>query len=133
MIGNPGPADPANVIRGFNGGGAPWTLRSVHGALHSNGQLVVIVRGLVLAGGGGNPVPQFRAALSCQDPQDPTQGQLFFTGLFAATTGTARNAGNANLVGQLALPSPCFAPLILIGSPPSQASPDGVWFAVTGF
>jgi hypothetical protein len=26
MIGNPGPSDPANVIRGFNGAGAPWSI-----------------------------------------------------------------------------------------------------------
>jgi len=132
MIGNPGPNDPANVIRGFNGGGAPWAiLRSVHGLLRSNGQLIVIVRGLVVAPLGANPVPQFRAALSCQDPADPNGGQLFFTGLFPATMGD--KAGDANIIGRVTLPATCFAPLILIGSPPSPSSPDGAWFAVTGF
>ena len=80
---------------------------------------------------GANPVPQFRAALSCQDPADPNGGQLFFTDLFPATTGD--KAGDANIIGRVTLPATCFAPLILIGSPPSSSSPDGAWFAVTGF
>ena len=135
MIGNPGNGDPANVIRGFAGAGSPWGfLRSVHGVLRSNGQLIVIVRGLVITAGADldqNPVPQFRAALSCQDPTDPNQGQLFFTELVPATTGN--RAGDANIVGRLQLPASCFAPLILVTSPPSASSPDGAWFAVTGF
>jgi hypothetical protein len=132
MIGNPGSSDPANVIRGLNGAGGAWSiLRSVHGVLRSNGQLIVIVSGLVVTEGAENPVPQLRAALSCQDPTDPTQGQLFFTGLVPATTG--KEAGNASIIGRVQLPATCFAPLILITSPPSATAPDGVWFAVTGF
>ncbi len=132
MIGNPGSSDPANVIRGLNGAGSPWSiLRSVHGVLRSNGQLIVVVSGLVVTAGTENPVPQFRAALSCQDPTDPTQGQLFFTDLVKATTG--KDAGDATIIGRLKLPATCFAPLILITSPPSATAPDGAWFAVTGF
>lgn len=136
MRGNPGNGDPANVIRGLDGAGSSWAiLHSVHGVLRSNGQLIVIVRGLVVSASGQdqdvNPVPQFRAALSCQDPSDPTQGQLFFTNPVPATTG--KGAGDANIVGRVQLPPTCFAPLILITSPPTSTSPDGVWFAVTGF
>jgi len=132
MTGNPGKGDPANVIRGLNGGGAPWAiLRSAHGVLRSNGQLIVIVRGLVVAGLDSNPVPQFRAGVSCQDPADPNSGVLFFTNLATATTG--KGAGDANIIGRVQLPAHCLAPVVLITSPPSDTSPDGVWFAATGF
>lgn len=137
MIGNPGNGDPANVIRGFSGAGSPWAVAgAVHGLLRSDGQLIVVVHGLVIASGqlkDQNPVAQFRAALSCQDPTDPTMGQLFFTDLFPATTGGGARTGDSSIVGRLTLPPTCFAPLIFIGSPPSSTSPDGAWFAVTGF
>lgn len=136
MRGNPGNGDPANVVRGLAGGGGSWTiLRSVHGMLRSNGQLIVIVRGLVVSAPGQdqdvNPVPQFRAALSCEDPTAPDQGQLYFTDLVPATTG--KDAGDANIIGRVQLPETCFAPLVLITSPPSASSPNGAWFAVTGY
>ncbi len=137
MTGNPGSTEAANVIRGFNGGGSPWAITgSVHGLLRSNGQLIVVVKGLVISGGqdkGQNPVPQFRAALSCQDPADATAGQLYFTDLVPATTGSGSQAGDATIIGRVALPPACFAPLIFIASPPSSSSPAGAWFAVTGY
>ncbi len=133
MIGNPGPGSVLNVARGYNGAGAPGTiLRSVRGELKSDGRLTVHVSGLVIpVTNNSNPVAQFRAALSCEDPSDLTNSQLFFTDLFPATTGI--DAGNSDINGRVQLPSTCFAPLVFISSPPSPSNANGVWFAVTGF
>src|SRR6266852_5501149 len=59
----------ANPIRGVSGGGLPWMISKGQGELRSNGDLEVHVRGLVLAAGplaGTNPIPNFRALVSCQ-------------------------------------------------------------------
>jgi hypothetical protein len=133
MIGDPGSSSSLDVIRGFTGAGAPWAiLRSARGELRADGRLDIRVRGLVIPGDGDdNPVAQFRAALSCQDPSDANNSQLFFTNLFPATTGV--DAGDSDIQGQVKLPQTCFAPLVFIVSPPSASNPNGVWFAVTGF
>src|SRR5258708_8448030 len=64
----------ANPLRGIPGGGLPWMLRSATGSLKQNGRVLVVVRGLVLANQpsvppalrGINPIPDFRAIVSCQ-------------------------------------------------------------------
>lgn len=125
MIGNPGKANPANIVRGLTGAGAPWTiLRSVHGDLDANGTLRVKVRGLVIAAPASNPVPQFRAVLSCLDPNNPAGGITVATNPFPATTGF--EAGDADIEQKITIPSPCFAPLVFI------TAPNGTWFVVTG-
>ena len=130
MIGDPGSATPAakakNVIRGYLGPASPWLIGSVQGSLKSNGALTVTVRGLVLPDR-TNPVPFFRAAVSCQDPANSTKGELFFTKTFRADA-----KGNSNIVGTVSLPSHCIAPIILVTSPAVPGNPAGVWFAVTG-
>jgi hypothetical protein len=130
MIGDPGNGTPANkaknVIRGYLGPDSPWLISSVQGSLKSNGALTVTVRGLVLPDG-TNPVPFFRAALSCQDPANSTKGKLFFTKPFRADA-----AGNSNIAGTVTLPSLCIAPIILVTSPAVPGNFDGFWFAVTG-
>jgi hypothetical protein len=130
MIGDPGsgtPADKAkNVIRGYQGPASPWLISSVQGSLKSNGALTVTVKGLVLPDG-TNPVPFFRAALSCQDPANSTKGELFFTKTFRADA-----KGNSNIAGTVTLPSHCIAPIILVTSPAVPGNPAGFWFAVTG-
>jgi hypothetical protein len=115
-----------NVIRGYLGPDSPWFIRSVQGSLKSNGALTVTVSGLVLPDG-TNPVPFFRAALSCQSPTDSTKGKLFFTKTFPADT-----KGNSNIVGTVSLPSQCIAPIILVTSPALAGNPLGFLFAVTG-
>jgi hypothetical protein len=126
-FGNGTPADRAkNVIRGYLGAGSPWVIHSVVGTLKTDGSLTVTVTGLVLPDG-TNPVPFFRAALSCQDPANSTKGKLFFTKPFRAF-----NNGDSNIAGTVMLPSECIAPIVLITSPSSASNPDGVWFAVTG-
>ena len=130
MIGDPGSATPAakekNVIRGYVGPASPWLISSVQGSLKSNGALTVTVRGLVLPDG-TNPVPFFRAALSCQNPADSTKGELHFTKTFPADA-----KGNSNIAGTINLPTHCIAPIILVTSPAVPGNPAGVWFAVTG-
>jgi hypothetical protein len=125
MIGDPG-SGPSNVIRGYSGPPAPWVIHSVMGTLKTDGSLTVTVRGLVLTNN-TNPVPFFRAALSCQDPANSNKGKLFFTKEFRADAN-----GNSDIVGTVSLPSKCVAPIVLITSPPVMNNFDGFWFAVTG-
>ena len=64
----------ANPIRTVPGGGLPWMITAGTGSLKSDGHLLVHVRGLVLADRppvppalqGTNPIPHFRAIVSCQ-------------------------------------------------------------------
>jgi hypothetical protein len=131
MIGDPGNGTPANkaknVIRGYLGPDSPWLiLHSAQGTLKTDGSLTVTVRGLVLPDG-TNPVPFFRAALSCQDPANSTKGKLFFTKTFPADA-----SGNSNIAGTVTLPSHCIAPIILVTSPAVPGNPAGFWFSVTG-
>jgi len=64
----------ANPIRTVPGGGLPWMISAGTGSLKSDGHLLVHVRGLVLAEQspvrpalqGTNPVPDFKAIVSCQ-------------------------------------------------------------------
>jgi len=126
MIGDPG-SGPRNVIRGYSGPPQPWVLlHSVQGTLKTDGSLMVTVGGVELKGG-TNPIPFFRAAVSCQDPANSTKGKLFFTKTFRADA-----SGNSVIAGTVSLPSECIAPIVLITSPPVGVNFDGFWFAVTG-
>lgn len=131
MIGDPGTATPGaaarNVIRGYQGPSSPWIiLGSITGVLKTNGAIAVTVRGLVLPNK-TNPVPFFRAALSCQSPTDSTKGKLFFTKSFPADA-----MGNAAIADTITLPLHCIAPIVLVTSPPLPGNSAGFWFAVQG-
>ncbi len=111
-----------NPIRGINGGGLPWTLTSASGELKASGRLEVKVRGLVLAAGpnaGTNPIPSFRAIVSCL----ASDGSIvnLTTDPFPATT-----TGNAKIEATVDLPHPCIAPIVFV------TSPGSAWFAATG-
>lgn len=121
---------PANPVRGVAGGGLPWEIDSGSANLRANGRLHVRVNGLVLARRA--PVPADR------------QGTMPFTQLGAivscltTTNGMATTAnvstelfdvtprGDGHLDTSVALPSPCFAPIVFV------TAPSGAWFAVTG-
>jgi len=127
MVGVPVPYTGAtNAIRGVPGGGLPWMISSANGELNSNGKLEITVRGLVLVAGantGKNPIPNFKAIVSCQSIDaagGPTVVNVS-TGLFPATT-----AGNSQIEATVSLPRPCIAPIIFV------TSPTGAWFAATG-
>jgi hypothetical protein len=111
-----------NPIRGVSGGGIPWDIAEGKVVLRADGLLEVKVEGLVLATTGANPVPTFRAIVSCQ---------TIVAGAAAVTnvsTGTfpASTTGDSKIVATVSLPDPCFAPIVFV------TSPTGSWFAVTG-
>jgi hypothetical protein len=116
------------AFRGVNAGGIAWTLTSAKGELKSSGQLELEVKGLVFAAGantGSNTVTSFRALVSCVKSDGTVQNTL--TDPFPATTGAASaGGGNAEVETVVAIPQPCFAPIVFI------TSPGGNWFAVTG-
>ena len=120
-----------NPIRTVPGGGLPWIITAGTGSLKSDGHLLVHVRGLVLADRppvpaglqGTNPVPDFRAIISCQSiGADGTATVAnVSTAQFPAST-----AGDADINATVSLPSPCIAPVVFV------TSPGGAWFAATG-
>ncbi len=117
-----------NPIRGINGGGIPWMISSASGELRTDGHLEIEVQGLVLAAGpnaGSNPIPSFRAIVSCLQSDGSVDNIL--TGAFPATTGPASSGGgDAQIETDVVLPHPCIAPIIFV------TSPTGAWFAATG-
>jgi hypothetical protein len=117
-----------NPIRGINGGGIPWTIRSGSGELSADGRLEIKVQGLVLAAGpnaGSNPIASFRAIVSCLTNDGGVQNLL--TNAFPATMGPASSGGgDAKIETNVSLPQPCIAPIIFV------TSPGGAWFAATG-
>ena len=138
MVGVPRPYTGSdNAIRGVGGGGLPWVIESGKGKLKANGDLDVMVNGLVFdpndqavidAGlAGMNTIPAFRAIVSCLSVDgsgDATTVNLL-TDPFPATTGLG--AGDAVISAHVDLPDPCIAPIIFV------TSPGGSWFASTGF
>lgn len=124
---------PANPIRGEAGGGLPWLLTSAHGSLNSAGQLVVTVRGLILARQapvppklqGINPFPAFRALVSCQTIGAGSTATVtnVITGDFKADM-----QGNSTIDAQVSLPRPCIAPIVFVTGPTGF----DFWFSVTG-
>lgn len=119
----------AHPVRGVNGGGLPWELDRARGRLDADGNLQVRVEGLVLARRapvppaqqGINPVPEFRAIVSCLTPATPDTGEQVTT----ATVPASRD-GDARIRTRVALPDPCIAPIVFV------TSPTGAWFAATG-
>jgi hypothetical protein len=112
-----------NPIRGVNGGGVPWKLSSAEGRLRADGRLSIDVMGLVLVSTGVNPSPTFRGVVSCLSSDaagEPTTVNVSTDPVPATST------GNAEIDAKVALPSPCFAPIVFV------TSGGGNWFAVTG-
>jgi hypothetical protein len=114
-----------NAIRGIPGAGSQWSITRVDGTLKENGNLEVKVEGLIITATGTNPVPTFRAVVSCLSIDAGTAVTVnLVTAPFPATT-----TGNAEFEGNVNLPSPCIAPIVFVnngtGDPPA-------WFSVTG-
>jgi hypothetical protein len=105
----------ANPIRTVPGGGLPWMITAGTGSLKSDGHLLVHVRGLVLADQspvpaalqGTNPIPDFRAIVSCQSIGDGGTATVsnVSTAQFPAST-----KGNSDINATVSLPRPCIAP-----------------------
>jgi hypothetical protein len=121
-----GTVTPQTPIQGVNGAGRPWVISEAQGELKSNGELEVRVRGLVLASSLKNPLANFRAVLSCHSTSstgDPTVVTVS-TDNFPASP-----EGDAEIKATINIPSPCFAPILFVTTPP----PDPPrWLAVTG-
>ena len=121
----------ANPIRTVPGGGLPWMITAGTGMLKSDGRVLVHVRGLVLADQapvppalqGTNPVPDFRAIVSCQSTG--ADGTATVANVSTAPF-PASATGNADINATVSLPSPCIAPIVFV------TSPGGAWFAATG-
>ena len=120
----------ANPIRGIAGGGLPWELKAGDADLRSDGRLHVSVQGLVLARRapvpsnlqGTIPFAQLGAIVSCQTTTNGTATVAnVSTKLFDVTP-----RGDGHLDTSVALPSPCFAPIVFV------TAPTGAWFAITG-
>ena len=119
----------AHPVRGVNGGGLPWELDRARGTLDADGRLNVSVEGLVLARRapvppalqGTNPIPQFRAVVSCLTPDSPDTGERVATAPFPASP-----EGDARIRTRVELPEPCIAPIVFV------TSPTEAWFAATG-
>ncbi len=112
----------ANPIRGLNGGGVPWQIGDASADLRADGRLHVEVSGLVLVATGTNPVAQFKSIVSCQTVTDGAAAIANVSTPLVAATPT----GDAEIDATIALPSPCFAPIVFV------TSPGGAWFAVSG-
>jgi hypothetical protein len=81
------------------------------------------VEGLVLLATGANPVAQFKAIVSCQTIG--IGGTAAVANVSTAPV-SATTTGDAEIDETIALPSPCFAPIVFV------TSAGGAWFAVTG-
>ena len=123
----------ANPVRGVPGGGLPWELDRARGRLRADGRLDIKVEGLVLArrapvpaaAQGTNPVPQFRAIVSCLTPS--ADGTAVDTvNVTTDPTPATVPGGDARIRAMVDLPEPCIAPIVFV------TSPTGAWFAATG-
>jgi hypothetical protein len=113
------PTDPA--LHGVTAGGAPWVLKPSELHLFSNGDIQVLIRGLVIPGlGTPGPVKSVDAAIYCANETIP-----------AATTPSVAlsDEGNALIVARVKLPTTCLTPVVLI-------NPNGIgsiYIATSGF
>jgi len=113
------PSDP--VLHGVTAGGAPWVIRQSAFQLLGNGQVVVVIRGLVIPElGTPGPVTSVEASLYCGNETMP-----------AATTASAplSEKGNAVIVSRVKLPSTCLTPAVLIN--PNEIG--SIYIATSGF
>jgi hypothetical protein len=113
--------------------GAPWVINNADGVLSVDGDINILVQGLVLANGRTNPVHNFRAVVSCTTVVNGVQEIVnITTGAFPADV-----RGNCTIHDQVTLPNPCFAPIVFVGPAPQGVVRNteiegGTWFAVTG-
>src|SRR5260370_36227312 len=103
--------------------GMGWQNRDVHVLVTVGG--LVIVKGLTepAALRGKNPIPDFRAIVSCQAIGTGNTATVdnVSTGNFKASM-----AGNSKIDAKVTLPRPCIAPIIFV------TAPNSAWFAATG-
>ena len=120
------------VIAGFPASTVDWDIERGQVSLLSSGSgrtlLVLRAKGLIIPAIGFNPSPDILARVVCHDAAG--------TPFEAARTAPApfEPDGDAVLVAKLAIPDPCFAPIVLVtGSMDPAGNRPGNWFAVSGF
>jgi len=121
--------NPNIEIGGVQSAGSPWTVKSGSSAtLDANGKLVVRVRDLILpATGDAGPVTAVSASLVCGGSGGTVQSETASVPL--------STKGNASLRTHIAVPSLCFAPVVLIHIAATNGNPipqPGPWIAATG-
>jgi hypothetical protein len=121
----------ANAVRGVPGGGLPWQLESGNVDLRADGRLHVEIQGLLLAQRapvppalqGTIPFTQLKATVSCLTTPDGTTAT---TSNVSTEPFDVSPSGDGELDTSVALPSPCFAPIVFV------TAPTGAWFASDG-
>jgi hypothetical protein len=106
--------------RGIIGGALPWRIRTGEGEVDRQGNVEVRVRGLVIPVppfNGTNPIPAFKATVSCLTPHGVVN--------VSTTTFPASTTGNSDIEGKVNLPHPCMEPIVFV------AAPAGQWFAMS--
>jgi len=112
-----------NPIRGVSGGGVPWIVTDARGGLRGDGSVDVRVRGLVLASSQTNPIPNFRAVVSCQSIDGTGAPSIVNV---STDDFPASSTGDAVIEDTVELPHPCVAPIVFVTNSTLR------WFAVTG-
>jgi hypothetical protein len=117
-------------VAGIDSGGAPWTVAHGEARLRADGELRVNVQGLLLINTGNanlngttGPVRGVAASLVC--------GNV----VVASTTTVPLDArGDAEIRAHVTVPSPCFAPAVLVRIGATAVGPQapGAWIAATG-
>ena len=120
--------NPNIVIGGVESAGSPWTVKSGSASLDASGKLHVRVRDLILpATGDAGPVTAVSASLVCGGRGGTVQSETASVPLSMK--------GNATLHTHIAVPSLCFAPVVLVHIAATNGNPipqPGPWIAATG-
>ncbi|MCI0433989.1 MAG: hypothetical protein L0271_10100 [Gemmatimonadetes bacterium] len=120
------------VIAGFPASTVNWDIERGQVSLvsFSSGRTLLVLRakGLIIPAIGFNPSPDILARVVCHDATG--------TPFEAARTAPVpfEPDGDAVLIAKVAIPDPCFAPIVLVtGSTDPAGNRPGNWFAVSGF
>ena len=109
--------------------GAAWSIGESKAELSASGEVEVRFQNLVFASGpntGKNTLPSMRVVVSCLDTTGAAVNVA--TDPFPVTTNTpADPGGDGRVKAQVALPTPCLAPIVFV----TNSAGTG-WFAVDG-
>jgi hypothetical protein len=115
-----------NVVRGVNPPGAPWRIADLFADIGTDGSIVAIGRGLLLAGTDGigtNPVKEVLAKLFCGPAASATASE--------SATVPLDTEGDFKITGTLS-PTPsssCATPVLLIVVATRSGAAPGPWLA----
>lgn len=108
---------PGTTIGGIASGGAPWVLNQGQASVSSDGRIQVELQGLLIAAGGPTnlvgttgPVTMVGASLVCGG-SGGAPAPVPATGL---SPSPLSSSGSAQIDQLVTIPSPCFAPVVLV-------------------